>query len=386
MPSTYTQNLNIEKPATGEQAGTWGVTANNNYDILDRALDGSISITFPTQPDSTHPYLLSTTQGAGGPDMPTGLNKVVTFTSSMSANGFVQIDPNTAQRLYFVSNQTTDSAGAGNKYSLIFQQVSSGGATFTLQQGYSAAIYADGGGPTGNVFGALDSPQFANVLITGNLHVNGVLTQGGGGSGTNIVIDQQHGLGIGANHTPPQHAIDIGDALGGEIWIDTASPASHWRQIVWSTNGSPRWSLRTSVSPAETGAGVGSDLHVANFDDSGNLLQAVLYLTRATGNVTIGPGPDQGSRLAVLGSSPGQTVLGARAAVGQTAPVLLCQDSSFNNLMVVAPNGDLRASHSVYAPSYSTGAAPGQFVGISGAFTLGGTTLYFQSGLLVQAT
>ena len=38
MPSTYTTNLFLQKPATGEQAGTWGVTANNNYDFIDDAI------------------------------------------------------------------------------------------------------------------------------------------------------------------------------------------------------------------------------------------------------------------------------------------------------------------------------------------------------------
>ena len=38
MPSTYTVNLGIEKPATGEQSGTWGDTTNVNFDILDQAI------------------------------------------------------------------------------------------------------------------------------------------------------------------------------------------------------------------------------------------------------------------------------------------------------------------------------------------------------------
>ena len=45
MASSYTTNLGIEKPATGEQSGTWGATTNTNFDILDQAIDGIISIT-----------------------------------------------------------------------------------------------------------------------------------------------------------------------------------------------------------------------------------------------------------------------------------------------------------------------------------------------------
>lgn len=46
MPSSFTSNKDIEKPAPGEQQGTWGGTANRNYDKIDanlsRVLDLSI--------------------------------------------------------------------------------------------------------------------------------------------------------------------------------------------------------------------------------------------------------------------------------------------------------------------------------------------------------
>jgi hypothetical protein len=43
MPSTFTTNLNVEKPATGEQVDTWGGTVNDNMDIFDAVFtaDGS---------------------------------------------------------------------------------------------------------------------------------------------------------------------------------------------------------------------------------------------------------------------------------------------------------------------------------------------------------
>ena len=44
MASTYTQNSGIEKPGTGDQSGTWGVTTNTNFDIIDRAVHGQVSI------------------------------------------------------------------------------------------------------------------------------------------------------------------------------------------------------------------------------------------------------------------------------------------------------------------------------------------------------
>ena len=36
MPSSFSTNLGIEKPATGELSGTWGNVTNFNFDIFDR--------------------------------------------------------------------------------------------------------------------------------------------------------------------------------------------------------------------------------------------------------------------------------------------------------------------------------------------------------------
>ena len=45
MASTYTSNTGIEKIGAGEQSGTWGNTTNNNLEIIDRALNGVVSLT-----------------------------------------------------------------------------------------------------------------------------------------------------------------------------------------------------------------------------------------------------------------------------------------------------------------------------------------------------
>lgn len=43
MASTFTANLNLEKPAVGEQNNTWGTTANSNYDLIDTWINGYLS-------------------------------------------------------------------------------------------------------------------------------------------------------------------------------------------------------------------------------------------------------------------------------------------------------------------------------------------------------
>ena len=168
MPSTYTNNLQIEKPATGEQAGTWGDTANHSYDYLDTGIDGNLSIAL-----SGTLYTLSTIFRQDSE----GRNKVITFTGTLSANATVKIDPNTAKKLYFVRNKT-----AGG-FSLIFNQGT--GATFTLASNYSAVIYADGTGGAANVYGVLsdlqvDTLRIATALtLAGSATVTGAVTFSG---------------------------------------------------------------------------------------------------------------------------------------------------------------------------------------------------------------
>jgi hypothetical protein len=56
MPSSHTANTGIEKPATGEQSGTWGDTVNTNSDIIDRALNGvgAITLYYRRNPNRWH--------------------------------------------------------------------------------------------------------------------------------------------------------------------------------------------------------------------------------------------------------------------------------------------------------------------------------------------
>ena len=46
MASTFTTNLHIEEPASGDYANTWNVPANANYTLIDQAFGSSTSIAF----------------------------------------------------------------------------------------------------------------------------------------------------------------------------------------------------------------------------------------------------------------------------------------------------------------------------------------------------
>ena len=98
MPSTYTANVAFEKPADGEQTGSWGDTVNDNSDIIDRLTSqvGVISLLGST-------YTLTTsTSGA----LSEGHYSLVRFTGTPGATCTVTINPNTIQRIYTVYNDT----------------------------------------------------------------------------------------------------------------------------------------------------------------------------------------------------------------------------------------------------------------------------------------
>lgn len=127
MPSTYTTNTGIEKPADGEQSGTWGGTVNENMDILDRALNGVLSLSLS---GTTH--TLTTTDGA----LSDGQYRVLVLGGSPSGTNTITVAPNDAQKLYFVKNTSGQSA--------VFTQGS--GSNVTVANGASAIIYCDGAG------------------------------------------------------------------------------------------------------------------------------------------------------------------------------------------------------------------------------------------------
>jgi hypothetical protein len=146
MPSTYTNNSGIEKPGSGEQAGTWGATSNNNFDIIDRALNGVGVITL-----AGTSHTLTTTDGT----LSDGQYKVLILAGTPSGTNTVTISPNNQDKIYFVRNTTAQS--------VVFTQGSGGNAT--IPSGETKIIYADGAGA-----GAAVSDFTGALSITGNVN------------------------------------------------------------------------------------------------------------------------------------------------------------------------------------------------------------------------
>ena len=148
MASTYTANSGIEKIGAGEQAGAWGTTTNNNFDIIDKAISGveAISLSGTTTDLTTSDGTLS----EGG-------NKVLVLGGSPSGTNTITIGPNDQDKVYVVENATNQT--------VTFTQGS--GGNVSIVAGSKKIIFADGAGSGAKVTDVTDALDIASLRIGG---------------------------------------------------------------------------------------------------------------------------------------------------------------------------------------------------------------------------
>jgi len=147
--ATYTTNSGIKKIATGDESGTWGTSTNTNFDIIDRVAAGVGDITLS---GTTH--TLTTSDGSASD----GQYHVLLLGGSPSGTNTITVSPNDAKRMYFVKNNSGQSA--------IFSQ--GAGANVTVANGASAIIYCDGAGSGAAVVDIGASLPLSGALLAAN--------------------------------------------------------------------------------------------------------------------------------------------------------------------------------------------------------------------------
>ena len=147
--ATYTTNSGIKKIATGDESGTWGTSTNTNFDIIDRVAAGVGDITLS---GTTH---TQTTSDGSASD---GQYHVLVLGGSPSGTNTITVSPNDAKRMYFVKNNSGQSA--------IFSQGS--GANVTVANGASAIIYCDGAGAGAAVVDIGAALPLSGALLAAN--------------------------------------------------------------------------------------------------------------------------------------------------------------------------------------------------------------------------
>ena len=160
MASTYTSNTGIEKPGSGEQAGTWGTTTNVNFDIIDQAVHGQVSIAISGNTD------LTTSDGS----VSNGVAPVIVLTGSPGSTFQLQVTPTDQKKHYTVKNETD--AACRVIYKGVTYSTSNG---VEILDGATAAVTGDGGGSSG-IFKTLtptsDVVSDTSPSLGGNLDVN----------------------------------------------------------------------------------------------------------------------------------------------------------------------------------------------------------------------
>ena len=172
MASTYTTNLGIEKPATGEQSGTWGATTNTNFDILDQAIGGIEAVTLSTAGSSVSPTALPITDGA----VSTGRNKYIEFVDGgdLGATAYVQLTPNDSEKVVYFRNSLS-----GSRSILIFQGTYSSSRDIEIPNGKDVVLKFDGGGSTAIVtYLQANEYYVGNTQLVGNLDVDNINING----------------------------------------------------------------------------------------------------------------------------------------------------------------------------------------------------------------
>tara|TARA_R100000995_G_scaffold63222_1_gene32594 strand:- start:5653 stop:7047 length:1395 start_codon:yes stop_codon:yes gene_type:complete len=253
MASTYTTNTGIEKPGSGEQSGTWGTTTNNNFDIIDRAINGVGSITL-----SGTTTTLTTSDGA----LSDGGYKVLILGGSPSGTNTITITPNDQSKVYLVFNNTNQIA--------TFTQ--GNGANANVPAGKSVWIFADGAG-SGAIVRAVStelindtSPQLSanldlnsnDITGTGNISLTGNITNTGTATLTtadNLAqltlvstdTDANAGPAIKLSRNPSDNTSSDGDLVGQISYV--ADDAGGGETIFTSITGK----IITAAAGAEDG-------------------------------------------------------------------------------------------------------------------------------------
>ena len=237
MASTFTTNIGIEKPATGDKAGTWGTMSNTNMDLIDEATNGVVEITLAATGSSGSPNDLPITNGTSS----NGRNKYIEFKDGGDLGGtvFVQLTPNDSEKVVFVRNSLS-----GSRSILIFQGTYDASRDVELLAGKDYILKFPGSGSSSTVINILENIAIANDL--------------------SLVSDSAK-IDFGADaDVTLTHVADTGVTLASGTNATTLQIDSN----LADENAGPKLILnRTSASPADNDVGGQIDLKMENDND-----------------------------------------------------------------------------------------------------------------------
>ena len=284
MASTYTTNTGIEKPGTGDQAGTWGTTSNTIFDIIDAALHGQAAITITGSQD------LTTNDGS----VSDGQKTVLVLSGTPGSTFELRVTPTDQKKFYTIRNETDAACRIiykGNTYS------TSNGVE--IASGATQAVTGDGGGASSGKFKSLTPPtdlvNDASPQLSANLDVNG-----------NSITSTSNGNVVIAPNGTGDVQLDADTVRVGDSNADATITTNGTGDLTLSTNGGTNSGTiaiadgtngNISVTPNGTGSVVLDGLSYPQADGTnGQYLQ-----TDGSGNLSFSTVPISGSTF-TLGS------------------------------------------------------------------------------------
>lgn len=345
MPSAYTSNNGIEKPATGEQNNSWGTTTNTDFDLIDQSLDGLVTVSL-TGTSSNLPI----TSGV----LSDGRNRNLIFSGTLAAAHTVTITPNDAEKWYFVTNSTTGG------FNVIIKQGSGSGSTVAIPSTHTKIIKIDGTGTNANVTEAMPNPNFGGaVTVGGAMSVAGVIT----GSVDSVINGVT--VGRGAASIVTNTAVGL-NALASNT-TGTGNTAMGGYSGYLLASGSFNTAIGYSAAFQTTGTyntAIGYTALYAASGCNGNTALGYIALNLTTGNNNTAVGYTAGSAI----------------TTGANNVILGCYDgtaiaTSSNNIILADGSGNIRM-RVTSAGNVGFGVAPtlGPLEMASGAYvTAGGT-------------
>ena len=266
MASTYTDELRIEKIATGEQSGSWGTTTNTQYDLWESTISGTATVAFASDGNDT----LTTANGADDEARHMFINLSGGTSLSTTRNLVVP----TKSKLYFVRNNTNGSQAVVVK--------TSSGSGITVPHGKYMCLYCYGTNvidatnyQTAMTIGTMTS---ASVAITGG-SISGItdLAVADGGTGASSLTDGGVLLGSGTGAITAMAVLADGEMIVGD---GTTDPVAESGATLRTSIGLGSMAdVNTGSVPAQTLAGAitGADQIVSaiNLKDYGEVTQAL---------------------------------------------------------------------------------------------------------------